>query len=235
MKQLVKEENLVFIQKYDVFTNSKIIADNSGIRHDKIKRVIEKHIDRFKRFGKLSTPYEVESFTGGRHAEVYNLNEQQATFLITLLKNTEKVLNFKEELVRQFYKAKKRLEEIKTPEYQQLRLTAKSSTKTLHDIIKEKYIPYAIESGSKTYKEKPRLAYNNFEKVINKSLQIVSKGREYLSGREQMCLDMANNIISCLIEDCIDKQVEYHEIVERAKDKATQLVGVLPIYKELTN
>lgn len=235
MKELVKEENLVFIQKDDVFTNSKIISEHAGIQHVAVRQITRKYQQDFEEFGKLKVKFNIYPSKTNQKGKIYLYNEQQATLLLTYLKNTKPVREFKKALVKQFYEAKKRLEEIKTPEYQQLRLTAKSSTKTLHDTIKEKYIPYAIESGSKTYKEKPRLAYNNFEKVINKSLQIVSKGREYLSGREQMCLDMANNIISCLIEDCIDKQVEYHEIVERAKDKATQLVGVLPIYKELTN
>lgn len=39
----------------------------------------------------------------GRNATGYILNEQQATFLLTLLKNTPVVVAFKKELVRQFY------------------------------------------------------------------------------------------------------------------------------------
>ena len=225
--------DLVFVKRKRIFTTSKIISKGANVDHKSIKKLIRKYEKRLKSKGTLEI-LNLESI-GGRPEEIYELNEEQTMFLLTLCRNTEKVVDFKDKLSSAFFKAIELLREQQTPEYQQLRLTAKSSTKTLHDIIKEKYIPYAIESGSETYKEKPRLAYNNFEKVINKSLQIVSKGREYLSGREQMCLDMANNIISCLIEDCIDKQVEYHEIVERAKDKATQLVGFLPIYKELTN
>ena len=39
----------------------------------------------------------------GQKITVYHLNEQQATLLMTYLKNTEQVRAFKKELVRQFY------------------------------------------------------------------------------------------------------------------------------------
>lgn len=227
MKQLVKEKSLVVIQKDDVFTNSKIISEHAGVQHVAVQKITEKYKNDFEEFGKLKYKnFKFENSGRGRPKKIYLYNEQQATLLLTYLKNTKPVREFKKALVKQFYEAKKRLKEIKTPEYQQLRLTAKSSTKTLHDTIKEKYIPYAIESGSKTYKENPGLAYNNFEKVVNKSLQIVVKGREYLNKREQTRLDMVNNIIKCLIEDCIGKQVEYHKIVELAKTKVKQIAGL---------
>lgn len=46
--------------------------------------------------------YQTES-TGGRPEEFYKLNEGQAAFLMTLLKNTPAVVAFKQELVRQFF------------------------------------------------------------------------------------------------------------------------------------
>nr|DAW44937.1 MAG TPA: regulatory protein [Bacteriophage sp.] len=222
--KLVRIGNLVFVKRKQVFTNSKIIAEGAGIDHKSIKKLIRKYEKRLKNKGTLEI-LNLESI-GGRPEEIYELNEEQTMFLLTLCRNTEKVVDFKDKLSSAFFKAIELLREQQTPEYQQLRLTAKSSTKTLHDTIKEKYIPYAIESGSKTYKENPGLAYNNFEKVVNKSLQIVVKGREYLNKREQTRLDMVNNIIKCLIEDCIGKQVEYHKIVELAKTKVKQIAGL---------
>ena len=44
-----------------------------------------------------------EESTGGRPMEVFLLNEEQATFVITLLRNSKVVVKFKKELVRQFY------------------------------------------------------------------------------------------------------------------------------------
>jgi len=96
---------LVFLEPNKIdsepFTTSKAIAMGAGIRHDKIKATIEKHSQRINAFGKLTS---YGGGLGGRGIESgYHLNEEQATFLVTLLKNTEPVLNLKQELVRQFY------------------------------------------------------------------------------------------------------------------------------------
>ena len=93
--------DLVRIVRNDVFTDSKVIADGTNVTHRKIKAVIRTHVNDLAEFGELSAPYQAES-TGGR-PEYYRLNEQQATFLITLLKNTPTVTAFKKELVRQFF------------------------------------------------------------------------------------------------------------------------------------
>jgi phage regulator Rha-like protein len=96
---------LVFLEpnKIDAvpFTTSKVIADMTNVRHDKVKTSIVKYRSAIETFGKL-TPY--GDTLGGRGNESgYRLNEQQATLLITFLKNTPEVVKFKTELVRQFY------------------------------------------------------------------------------------------------------------------------------------
>lgn len=96
---------LVFLEpnKIDAepFTTSKIVAEITGIRHDKIKASITKNQNALETFG-LLVSYGGES-TGGRPEILYRLNEQQATLLITFLKNTPVVIAFKTELVRQFF------------------------------------------------------------------------------------------------------------------------------------
>lgn len=103
--------DLVFIDpaKLDAtpFTTSKVIAEMTGIEHRKIKIAIRKHQDDIDSFG-LSASYRAES-SGGRPEEIVKLNEEQATFLMTLLKNTPVVVAFKKELVRQFYAMRKEL------------------------------------------------------------------------------------------------------------------------------
>lgn len=46
---------------------------------------------------------------GVQDVKVYHLNEEQATLLMTYLKNTERVRAFKKELVRQFYAMRREL------------------------------------------------------------------------------------------------------------------------------
>ncbi|WP_342029087.1 Rha family transcriptional regulator, partial [Streptococcus pneumoniae] len=60
----------------------------------------------------------------------YILNEQQATFLITYLKNTETVRQFKLNLVKAFFEMREELSEIRLQ-----RALEKPKRKTLHDSI----------------------------------------------------------------------------------------------------
>ncbi len=98
-------DSLVFLEPNKIgaepFTTSKVIAQFSGVEHRKLKTTIRSHEAEFKTFGLLAS-YQAES-TGGRPEEAYRLNEPQATFLMTLLKNTPIVVEFKRRLVEQFY------------------------------------------------------------------------------------------------------------------------------------
>ncbi|HJE40441.1 MAG TPA: Rha family transcriptional regulator [Limosilactobacillus reuteri] len=114
------------------YTTSDIIAEYSGNSHHAIKCLIENHLTEISKLGKTSFEMTKLKQGKGRKAKVYHLNEQQATFLITLLKNTPNVVAFKFELTRQFYATRKELQERHS-----LRLEDKSKRKTLTDAIKE--------------------------------------------------------------------------------------------------
>lgn len=108
-------KELVFLEPNKIdsvpFTTSKVIADMTGMNHRRVKDAIRKHQVDIESFGLLGA-YETES-SGGRPEEIVKLNEEQATFLMTLLKNTPVVVAFKKELVRQFYAMRRELVERK--------------------------------------------------------------------------------------------------------------------------
>ena len=137
-----KPDSLVFYEakKNDVFTTSKDIAKGAEISHKKIKLAIRKYKNRLEHFGKMVVRYET-TFKGQKET-LYDLNEQQATFLITLLKNTDKVLDFKEVLVREFYKLKEIVREKKTKDWEFQRLVNKTTRKIETDQIKI-FVEYA--------------------------------------------------------------------------------------------
>lgn len=66
----------------------------------------------------------------GRPEKLYRLNEQQATLLITFLKNTKQVANFKENLVKAFFEMRDEVAEFKLQ-----RALERPKRKTLHDSI----------------------------------------------------------------------------------------------------
>ena len=96
---------LVFLEPNNIdavpFTTSKVISEVTGVSHRHVKKQIRQRENELGQFG-LLVAHETES-SGGRPEEVTRLNEQQATLLITFLKNTPVVIAFKVELVRQFF------------------------------------------------------------------------------------------------------------------------------------
>lgn len=140
---------LVFIKKDEVFTNSKLIAENAEVQHHTVTKIIRNYKSDFEEFGKVRF-IDICSINskGGRPEKLYLLNEQQATLLLTYLKNTEPVREFKKNLVRQFYKMREELKKRQTSEYKEFRLfdkeVQKQQMKLLHDGIldesKAKYI-----------------------------------------------------------------------------------------------
>lgn len=106
---------LVFIAsdnlKNEPFTTSKIIAECGGQEHRAIRQLIETYSSELKEFGRVTfqmIPFETNG--GIQEIKVYLLNEEQATFLITLMRNTPQVVLFKQQLVKEFYSMRQELE-----------------------------------------------------------------------------------------------------------------------------
>lgn len=85
-------------------TTSKIIADNTGSEHRAVLQLIEQYIQQIEEFGNSAFEMRNQKGCGGRPTKVAILNEQQATFLLTLMRNSEVVVRFKVELVKEFYR-----------------------------------------------------------------------------------------------------------------------------------
>jgi len=107
--------DLVFLEPNCVkaipFTTSDIIAEYAKIDYRSVQRTIEKHQKRLERFGRVRfeiTP--IKTRGGIQDKKIYYLTEEQATLLVTFLKNTDVVADFKVELVRQFYQMRTELE-----------------------------------------------------------------------------------------------------------------------------
>ena len=131
-------ENIVFLEPNKIdsepFTTSDVIAESAGIKHHAIQQLIFKHEADFKEFGVFA--FEMRKpptgSKGGRPETIYHLNEQQATLLMTYLKNTERVRAFKKELVRQFYAMRQEILKRQTG-----RAELKPIRRELTDVIKE--------------------------------------------------------------------------------------------------
>ena len=116
------------------YTTSEIIAEGTGMNHRRVRDAIRKYQTELEAFGVLGA-YQTETPNnqeGGRKAVSYILNEQQATFLLTLLKNTPVVVAFKKELVRQFYAMRDEL-----ARRRELRAIGKPIRRSLTDALRD--------------------------------------------------------------------------------------------------
>ena len=114
--------------KKEPYTLSSIEAECTGWQHHTITKMILKHQARFEQFGKVG--FKIQAMESGQNTKDYILNEQQATLLVTFLKNTEQVANFKTNLVKAFFEMREELSK-----FRMQRALEKPKRKTLHDSI----------------------------------------------------------------------------------------------------
>ena len=125
--------NLVFLHQTEPYTTSDIIAEYAGHSYRSVQRIIENQMERLERFGQVRfeiTP--VQYARGTNLKKIYCLNEEQATLLITFLKNTPVIADFKVELVRQFYAMRQELLRRK-----ELRAEGKPIRRSLTDALRD--------------------------------------------------------------------------------------------------
>ena len=118
------------------FTTSEVIAECAGVKRDTVQKLIQRHEKDLREFGKGG--FEIRPLSGsktGQTVKAYHLNEQQATLLLTFLRNTPVVIEFKKELVRQFFAMRKELMNIKAikAERKPLRTSMTDAIKALPD------------------------------------------------------------------------------------------------------
>lgn len=202
--------NLVELKGNDVFTDSLVIAEGTGVQHQSVKRMILKNEKDLKDFGTLSI-LNRES-TGGRPEEIYRLNEQQATFLVTLLRNTKVVVAFKSELVRQFYAMRRLLLERETQTWQETRYQGKLTRKAETDVIKQ-LVDYAKEQGSQNADK----LYLTYTKLANKMAGVTH--RDTASVMQLNNLSVIENIILHCIQLGILEDKHYKQIYQDCKQR----------------
>lgn len=157
--------------KAEPYTTSEIIANNTNNSRIAVRRLIEKHINRLKQFGKVE--FEMQPLPSGQKAKVYKLNEQQATLLITFLDNSDIVANFKTLLVKQFYEMRDELTKRNIN-----RAIEKPVKKTLMDCIKK-------------WKYASKYAYSNINRLLIKGATGLSiKALKKKRGDAKVALDL---------------------------------------------
>lgn len=126
---------LVFLEAGDdePFTTDEIIASCAQVRRSTVTRLIRNHQKDLETFGRVGFEIRALQTKGGiQNVKLYHLNEQQATLLITYLRNTEPVKAFKKALVREFYAMRAEIARFKA-----LRTEGKPQRRSLTDMIRD--------------------------------------------------------------------------------------------------
>lgn len=100
--------DLVFLEPNKIdsepYTTSDTIATHANINYRSVQRTIERYESDLSEFGQVRFEITPVVYARGRNdKKTYKLNEEQATLLITYLKNTPQVRQFKKNLVQQFF------------------------------------------------------------------------------------------------------------------------------------
>lgn len=202
------KSNVVFTETLNLhdepYTTAEMIAEYAGVSKHAVNQLVRQYKNDLEEYGILA--FEMRKLSGrGRPKKIYQLNEEQATLLITYLDNTPQVRAFKKELVRQFYAMKTEL-----LQRQLVRTTGKAGRREMTDAIKESPV-----LSDKWY------VYSNFTKLLYKTAlgYDVSKLREargvdkkatpldFLNKTELDALNKRQNQITTLIDLGMDYQM----------------------------
>lgn len=109
---------LVDVQKGEPTTTTLQIALGLGIQHASVIKIVKTYLPDLQEFGRVkfessynqgelvNSGFEIRNSNQGRHTRYAVLNEQQAYFLMTLMRNSPKVIDFKKALVKAFFEAR---------------------------------------------------------------------------------------------------------------------------------
>lgn len=212
--------DLVTVKNNEVFTDSKVIAQGTNNKHHAIQQLISKYEDDFLEFGELKkTHLKCENSKGGRPEIVYLLNEEQATLLMTYLRNNETVRKFKKNLVHAFYKMRRHLEEKQTKAWIETRENNKKNRLKETDVIKL-LVAYAKEQGSKNSDK----LYITYTKLAN---TILNCKRDEADINQLNNLTLVESMILQTIRIDMSLGMYYKDIYKDCKNR-------LELFKEIT-
>ena len=207
-------QELVFVKKNKPFTDSMTIAEAVDLQHKSVARLInskKKYLEAFGpvEFSDLKSLNSSNNYRG-RPTKVYDLNEEQATLLITFLDNNEKVDIFKTELVKQFFLMKDVLQQKQTKLWEESRGLGIEQRKAETDVIAE-FIEYAKEQGS-GHADK---YYMHFSNLANKVCGI--KNRNFATVFQLNNLTLVERAIMITIRNGLLAEIPYKDIYQNCK------------------
>jgi len=216
-------DKLVTLDNKTPVTSSLVISKGTDNEHRSVLRLIKKHKQSLEVFGILR--FEItkpKGEKGGRPQEVFYLNEQQTTLLLTFMSNSEIIVRFKTALVSDFYKLRNALMQVElnhqNNEWLRLRNEGKAIRLETTDVIKN-FVEYAVKQGSTNAVR----YYSNITKMENKALFIMEQKfpniREVLNNQQLATLRVADKMVMDTLQEGMELNLHYKNIYSIAKDR----------------
>ena len=201
--------------------DSRLLAPELNHRHRTILESLDKYKTQFDTLGLL--PFQTEARSQGLHGggdvRYFLLNEDQCYFLLTLMRNNEKIVESKLKLVKAFRDARKQLAERDIA-----RLDGKQVRRLETDAIKH-LVEYAKASGS----SRPEMYYVSLTTMTNKSLGIESGQRDKMDARQLQLLKIAETLVEIAIRDGLKAELHYKDIYRLCKDRVSDVLTQLKL------
>ena len=111
----MKFEHLVSVVNGEPLASTEVIAKGMKQQHASVIKLVRKHADSLSKFGPLG--FEIRKGRALRHGgfakatELAMLNERQAALLISLMRNSDEVVDFKVALIDEFYRMRDALQQ----------------------------------------------------------------------------------------------------------------------------
>jgi phage regulator Rha-like protein len=228
-------ESLVRIANNKPTTTSLIISEGVGMDHASVIKLVRKYQADFGEFGPFGFQIQKgEALAQGGFAkatEFAELNEDQATYLMTLFRNTHVVRSFKIKLVKEFRKAINEITHLRTlqaaPDRQQARVDGKVTRLALTDAVRE-FVEYAHAQGSTN----ARMYYTSITLMEYRALFLIGKAvdegfRDKLTSIQNSYLATAESIAQRALREGMAKELHYKAIYALAKCQVEQFAAMV--------
>ena len=196
--------------------DSRILSAHMGNTHEHLRELIEDYRQHFARFGvpRFETAKPLRGSIGGRPERFALLTEDQCYFLLTLVRNTDRVVDLKARLVLAFRKARERRSLTDTaylPGYH-----------ALHDEVTA-LAQLAHNCGSVAGDE---VFHWNADKLVNKAAGIREGMRDKLTDSQRLMVINLQAVIRNAIHAAIAAGADHKTAYQQAKDAAGSFASI---------
>ncbi|ECL3409468.1 phage regulatory protein [Campylobacter jejuni] len=164
--------NLVYSLNGGLVTDQNKISTISKVDINSIQRLIRNYKQDLECFGKLG--FELQKIAK-TNKKIYFLNEQQATLLLTYMKNSESVRNAKKVLVFAFYKMKEKLKNLEQEQEKARFKTLSDENQRLNSLNHHQKIGYKSQLAQQKEKYENKIKALQYDLEHKKELSFKRK------------------------------------------------------------